>query len=295
MNSALEWLLGYGYVRLREQLHRAEESALLIADREALIAEATRDLLRLQDSNIANAEQLREQLDRARATLASTMGVAIAGLVPASAITGVIAGLNLQPNAPDADVARRIVAQVRRAINEYRDERRYALVRARNQLLRTIFLAGMVTYALLVFALLVPVGRDAIISAVSFFLVGAVVGLFNRLYLDAAVETAVEDYGLSVARLLHTPLLCGLAALGGSLIIPLLSVQINPTPGSIVAGQQTILTPTLESIFNVAQRPFSLVLAAVFGLTPSALISRLQNEAEKYKSDLKSSQAPTTE
>jgi len=34
------------------------------------------------------------------------------------------------------------------------------------------------------------------------------------------------------------------------------------------------------------------VLAAVFGLTPSALISRLQSEAEKYKSDLKSSEAP---
>ncbi len=87
------------------------------------------------------------------------------------------------------------------------------------------------------------VPRPAFTSAIAYFLIGAPVGLFNRLYLDASTETAVEDYGLSAARLLHTPLLCG--------------------------------------------------LAAVFGLTPSALISRLQSEAEKYKSDLKSSEEPS--
>ena len=61
MNSALEWVSGHGYVRLWEQLHRAEEAALLSADPNALIGEATRDALRLRGSNISNRDQLIEQ------------------------------------------------------------------------------------------------------------------------------------------------------------------------------------------------------------------------------------------
>jgi hypothetical protein len=162
-------------------------------------------------------------------------------------------------------------------------------VRARNQLLKTIILTALVTYQLVALAVLSGVPRPAFTSAIAYFLIGATVGLFNRLYLDASTETAVEDYGLSAARLLHTPLLCGLAALGGALIVPLLSAQITPAVDIGTTGA----APPLAVIFDITQRPFTLVLAAVFGLTPSALISRLQSEAEKYKSDLKSSEAPS--
>jgi len=172
--------------------------------------------------------------------LAFNAGVS-AGVVPAS--TSSVAGLAPPFHPPDDLIARRLIRQVRRAINEYRDDRRLALVRARNQLLKTIILTALVTYLLVALAVLSGVPRPAFTSAIACFLIGATVGLFNRLYLDASTETAVEDYGLSAARLLHTPLLCG--------------------------------------------------LAAVFGLTPSALISRLQSEAEKYKSDLKSSEEPS--
>lgn len=165
-------------------------------------------------------------------------------------------------------------------------------MRARNQLYKTIGMPGALTYALLIFPIGVGVPQQTIVSALAFFLVGAVVGLFNPLNLDGSVETAVEDYGLAAVRLLHTPLVSGLAALLGSVTLPLLSVRINPTGDVNAAGQQTIVTPTLQAIFDVTARPFSLVLAAVFGLTPSALLSRLQNEAEKYKSDVKASEAP---
>jgi len=74
-----------------------------------------------------------------------------------------------------------------------------------------------------------------------------------------------------------------------ALIVPLLSAQINPT---IDDNAATVAASSLAAIFDITQRPFTLVLAAVFGLTPSALISRLQSEAEKYKSDLKSSETP---
>jgi hypothetical protein len=284
MNPSLEWALGYGYVRLWERLHRAEEEQLFSAPPDELIAEATRDTLRLKGSNIDNRDQLLDQLQRAASVVAFTAGVSV-GVIPGSSVVGLAPPFH----AADDTIARQMIRQVRRAINEFRDDRRLALVRARNQLLRTIILTAFVTYQLLVLAILAGVPRPAFTSAIAFFLVGATVGLFNRLYLDASTETAVEDYGLSASRLLHTPLLCGLAAVGGALIVPLLSVQINPT---IDASAATIAAPTLTAIFDIAQRPFALVLAAVFGLTPSALISRLQSEAEKYKSDLKTSETP---
>ena len=286
MNHSLEWALGYGYVRLWERLHRIEEEKLFAASPDELIAEAARDTLRLQGSNVDNRDQLLDQLQRAASVLAFNAGVS-AGLVPAP--PSAFAGLAPPFHPPDDVVARRMIRQVRHAINEYRDERRLALVRARNQLLRTIVLTALVTYQLIVLAVLAGAPRPAFTSAIAYLLIGAIVGLFNRLYLDASAETAVEDYGLAAARLLHTPLLCGLAALGGALMVPLLSAQITPTGEGSAA---TIAAPTLGAIFDISQRPFTLVLAAVFGLTPSALISRLQSEAEKYKSDLKNSEAP---
>ncbi|HXD17773.1 MAG TPA: hypothetical protein VN654_12210 [Vicinamibacterales bacterium] len=285
MTTSLEWALGYGYVRLWERLHRAEEEKLFAAPPDELIAEATRDTLRLQGSNLENRDLLLDQLQRAASVLAFNAGVS-AGVVPASA--SVVAGLAPPFHSGDDLIARRLIRQVRRAINEYRDDRRLALVRARNQLLKTIILTALVTYQLVALAVLAGVPRPAFTSAIAYFLIGATVGLFNRLYLDASAETAVEDYGLSAARLLHTPLLCGLAALGGALIVPLLSAQITPAIDTGAAAA----APPLAAIFDITQRPFTLVLAAVFGLTPSALISRLQSEAEKYKSDLKSSEAP---
>lgn len=290
MNVSLEWALGYGYVRLWERLHRIEEERLFAAPPDELVAEAARDTLRLQGSNIDNREQLLDQLQRATSVLAFAGGVS-AGVVPASATAPVVAGLAPPFGPADDAVARRLIRQVRRAINEYRDDRRLALVRARNQLLRTIVLTALVAYQLVVLAVLAGAPRAAFISAIAYVLIGATVGLFNRLYLDASVESAVDDYGLSAARLLHTPLLCGLAALGGALMVPLLSAQITPAADG---GAGAIGAPALGAIFDITQRPFTLVLAAVFGLTPSALISRLQSEAEKYKSDLKSSEAPTT-
>ena len=108
-------------------------------------------------------------------------------------------------------------------------------------------------------------------------------GLFNQLYLDASAETATEDYGLTTARLLHTPLFSGLAAVGGVLLIPILTSGVN--------GAQPSLS--LAKVFNLTQTPFSFVLAAIFGLTPTVLISRLHQEAEQYKADLKSSESLT--
>src|SRR5262245_60906242 len=122
-SNGFEWAFGYGYARAWEQLHRTEEAVLVTAETQTLVAEAARDLLRLHGSNIANRDQLLDQLDRARSVLAASIGVGI-GVVPTPAIVGF--GPPFMPQ--DAEIARRMVGQVRRAINEYRDERRNALI-----------------------------------------------------------------------------------------------------------------------------------------------------------------------
>jgi hypothetical protein len=42
-----DWVLGYGYIKLREQIHRAEENFLLVAPLTTVVAEAWYDKLRL--------------------------------------------------------------------------------------------------------------------------------------------------------------------------------------------------------------------------------------------------------
>jgi hypothetical protein len=114
------------------------------------------------------------------------------------------------------------------------------------------------------------------------------------MYLDANAETAVEDYGLSRMRLFHTPLFSGLAALGGVLVIPMLSVLVNPASGmsGTEGSGQGFVVPPLSEIFDLDKRPFDLAIAAIFGLSPTVLISRLQHEAKRFKADLKSTQTP---
>jgi hypothetical protein len=134
------------------------------------------------------------------------------------------------------------------------------------------------------------VQRGYIVAAAAFYLVGAIVGLFNQLYLEGGTETATEDYGLAAARLFHTPMISGLAALGGVLIIPMFSVLVN----SSIHGKSTVGDVLdLTKLLDLTGQPFSIVLAAIFGLSPTILISRLQQEAEQYKADLKGTESPT--
>src|SRR5262249_2115049 len=156
----------------------------------------------------------------------------------------------------------------RQTINEFRDERRFALVQARNRLMRTVTLTGYIGFLLIAVPILVQIHRDSLTAAIAFYMVGAIIGLFNRLFLDAGTEVATEASGLATARLLHTPLFSGLAALGGALIIPLLSSmasQAMTQASSAAAGL------TWANLFNLSANPFGLVFAALFGLSPAVL------------------------
>jgi hypothetical protein len=257
----------------------------------------------------------------------------------------------------------------------------------------------MTAYTLLAIAIITGAQQSAIAAASAFYLVGATVGLLNQLRGVSQSDTAVEDYGLSIARLIAMPLFCGLAAIGG-VVLTALPQMANPnssltsplaitTPSTLATGvfekpyhqridaaggtppyswsysngplpdgmelettgagdliaklpkslepktqrmtvtaqvkdktgamvekpfflkftsaatkvaenqpvpkAETTSPPTLvrslEDIFNLSKNLIGLLVAAVFGLTPGLLFERLQQQSDKYKSDLKSSEA----
>jgi hypothetical protein len=112
-------------------------------------------------------------------------------------------------------------------------------------------------------------------AAIAFYLVGAVVGLFGELYGTSRRRRGiVEDYGLSIARLLTVPLLAGIAAVGGVLLTRLSGTATSDG------------LPALAQIFSLQKYSFGLVIAAIFGLTPGLLLDRLSQQPEDYKKEL---------
>jgi hypothetical protein len=56
------------------------------------------------------------------------------------------------------------------------------------------------------------------------------------------------------------------------------------------AATSTNTIPSLDSIFDLTSNEKGLVIAAIFGLTPTLLVARLRAQSEGLKSGLKSSE-----
>ncbi len=237
-------------------------------------------------------------------------------------------------------LARAVLRHVRNSINEYRNVRWGGLILARNRLLATTMLTGMILFALLAIAIMSGAKGPTINAATVFFLVGATAGLGNRLRSASQAESAFADYGLSAARLITVPLFSGLGAIGGLMFVaylpfatPQFAPSLSDTPqtmstpspnvpekdapkrtapatgtdekaASKTSAQKTSAVdkaspnkntppprPKLEDIFDFNKNLIGLFVAAVFGLTPGLLFDRMQQQADKYKADLKSSQS----
>jgi hypothetical protein len=127
-----------------------------------------------------------------------------------------------------------------------------------------------------------------VVAAAAFYLVGAMIGLFNRLNGESTTQNDVEDYGLTTVRLILTPVLAGIAAVAGVFLSAMAAGGVSAAiPGSPPSGG----LPMVWTVFNLTTNPFALVLAAVFGLSPGLLINGIQAQAEKYKTALKSTNA----
>jgi hypothetical protein len=255
----LPWLLGTGYIDAWRRLHAIEEALLLLEPVPRVVQDALGDELRLDGSNISQSTAL---LKRLRTAVASLDAKAVRYLKEAP------------PEAESADEpgARAALAQVRAAINEFRDSRREALVRARNRLYATVIFSGTTGCVLLYVAILSGAHKSAVVATAAFYLVGGVIGLVRQLQSASAGATAAQDdYGLGVVRLIQTPLLSGLAGVGGVVL-----VQLGQGAKSF----------SLPDTFDLGKNPYGLVAAALFGLTPALLLSGIQQRIEQYRTDL---------
>jgi hypothetical protein len=277
------WAFGSGYVGLWRRAHRVEEALLMVRPRPTVIGAAVHDMLRLTGSTIPKRERLLSELveamtaidPKATATYLGAEGPRVRGRAPAR-------GSELGP--------RSVLVAVRRSINDFRDQRRAGLVRARNHLLATMAATGLVTYVFLGIAFLMQAQVSAIVAFAAFYLTGAVVGLFRQLQAASTrYAVAEDDFGLSYARLLHAPLFSGLAAVAGVMLTALASqlMLANGTSGAT----NGVTIPSLDQVFSLSTNQGGLVFAAMFGLVPNLFIARLQLRAESYKDDLRSSES----
>jgi hypothetical protein len=302
--ASARWVLGTGYIDMWNRLHAVEESLFLIKPFSDVASDGLNDEMRLKDSNINNSTDYVGKLRLAIEVLGGGDYLSTPPPRPER---------STKKYSPEEKVQARLVMRgVRHTINQYRDSRREGLVRTRNTLMLTGLITGIVGLLILGLAILRRIDDTMLVAGVAFYLVGAIVGLFNQLNTSwgAAGETE-EDFGLTHARLMYTPMLSGLAAIGGVLVVSFLSATLlttspeeitegtgppseaTPGPGAASTSDTESETryarmPTLSEIFSLEDGQFGIVTAAIFGLTPSLLVDRLKGEGEKYKADLQS-------
>lgn len=279
---ALRWALAHGYISVLRALHRVEEALFLVEPVEAVLGDAVHDELSLDQSTIATRDALRTQIAAAKTALlaAPTSGAArpIGSNPPA--------GTQPAPPSPDGALserqARETLRSVRNAINAFRDDARNGVIRARNQLLVVMLVVSLATLALVGLGEAIGVPTVYLTSAAALYLVGAIVGCFNRLRIEAKRSSAGEDFGLFQSRLLATLLMSGLAAVGGVYLVAAL-------PSLISVRNAALPVPHLSMIFDLTSNEGSLLYAAIFGFAPETLTSLLLQGADKLQTDLLSS------
>ncbi len=315
------WMFATGYGNMWRLVHRADEAFINIEPVEAVIHDALHDEMSLQNSTLKNKEDLLKKLrsavktlDRRAATYLSqqppqeddadssspnadrykdkrktsvnwlpkfapffTKGHSEPTREQQPNQNDVKPGKDGDTFSDDIDIktqARTIIREVRFALHQFRDDRWEKLVRVRNHLVRMTLLTGITLYTLIEFAIVADTKVETLKAATFFYLIGAIVGLFSRLYDQAKADTSIDDFRLAAVRLLAAPLYSGLAAIGGVVIV-----------------QRAILTNTNVYDLNLT----NILIAAVFGLTPSLFTNAIQKEADQYKTDLKSTSAPTSD
>ena len=190
--------------------------------------------------------------------------------------------------------ARVTLREVRSTLNDFRDQRWEGIVRQRSRLMMSIAVTGIITHALLCIIILTnppPAVRLNLLAAALFYIIGAVAGVFARFYAESQGSASVDDFGLSTTRLLAIPLLSGLAGVSGVFVLGGLAILGGPALFNINTTQS--MTYGLGRLFS--PEPQFLLAAAIFGLTPNLLIKELQQRAQEYESDLKSSKGAETQ
>ncbi len=282
----LRWALATGYSSVQRTLHRIDEIVVLAQPRDSVIGDAVHDALSLSGSTIADHEVLAARLRTAVQTISPS---AARYFLPRTSEPA-LPSAQVLDDPPTEDEARSVLREVRFAINEFRDDRVDGLIRSRNRLLWVVLTVGITAYLALALALLNGIGEIQVGTIAVLYLVGALAGLLNRLRIESSRSSAIEDFGLHLARLIATPLLSGLAGVAGVYLVaktPEMLLVVNPASSGVA-------TPVLADLFNLTTNQSALLVAAIFGLVPSQLFSGLQRQADRFQADLEKS-APAGE
>lgn len=257
----MRWVNGAGYIAIWQRLHRAEEALLGVEPGDELLDEVIHDELRLKGSAIPNRDDLIGILKTVKKYLCD-------GKVDPTS----------DPCIKNDEEAASALTEVRFSINDFRDTSWNGLLQLRNQTMATVLLTNITLFAFVVVVVVGGARGHAILAATVFYLVGVGVGLLNRLYQHFQALTAVEDYGLTMARLVAIPVYSGAAAVAGVLI-------------TVLAGTATgAKAPDLGNLFIIPPAIGLLVVAAAFGATPDLVLKRLADASEKFKSGIQSTQ-----
>ena len=267
--TPLRWLGGYGYVSLWRRVHRVEEVLLETAPVAELRIAALEDVARLRKTSVDSSDVLGAALRELLGEPAEPPNATTAG--PGQA-TPPVAAQRL-----DDPQGRALVRAARYAMNCYRDDLRQGLVLLRNLMFETMVYTSLVCVGLLALAVGVLGAdyREHVATALAYYMIGALVGLFAELYVRSRRSRGVvHDFGLAHARVLTVPVLSGIAAVGGVVL-----ARLGGTAGT---GDDV----TLEDVFLLGEYPFGVVVAAIFGLTPGLLLARLRTETDEYEKAL---------
>jgi len=294
-HCGVEWALGTGYTTAWRIVHRAQEALIEVEATQEVIADVIHDVDAIKSSAMSNCDSLIEKSLLAVKDLCPEAMEYFADLKSNKNYADLFKENAAGQPTRSKEMALETIRQVKHSLNVYQDNLRATLVRARNHLSVSIALTGFVTHLLLCIVILIGNSPDAnkaaniaagmhsaIIAATAYYMVGAVAGLFGRFYNEANSGNAPDDYGLFLSRLVATPLLSGLAAIGGVLITATL-----PTLDGLKA-------PELGAIFNNALSMEYLFAAAIFGFTPNLIIKSFQQRAQKYATDLQNSKGEGT-
>jgi hypothetical protein len=300
----LRWVLASGYTGLRRELHRVEEALYSVESESQLVGDVIHDDLSLEDSGLRNRFTLRRMIRDALGVVSPGASHTLLRPVPALPAASVLAGAVPAGDASAGGVglttaeAREALREVRFAINDYRDDIMDSFALGRNKLVWTFLAVALTTYAFIGLGMLFGIPRTALVSVSVLFLVGSLVGLFNRLRVESSRSSTVEDYGLYLARLVTGALLSGLAGVAGVYLIaqaPAFLTPLTSTTAGAAASVQVVPAPkNLADVYDLTANQLALFVAAVFGLAPSTLTARLQAQVDRLERDLQRSEPATS-
>jgi Cyanobacterial TRADD-N associated 2-Transmembrane domain len=295
--ARLPWVLGLGYVVAWFKIHRAEEALMEVEPIEMVVREAYHDQMAISSSSMKSRRELLDRLQLAMEILDPSMAQVFSTGSKSMDIPKEREDTKQETSDKQAPVAESIekeansrltLREIRRTLNEFRDLLWEGLIRARNRLVGAIFAISFATYLLLCLTILsfspaysdFSSGRSVILTTATVYIIGAITGLFGRIYRESTVITAIDDYGLSIIRIIITFLLSGLASVGGVLITAILYGTIS--------GEPTIYS--LQGISEL-QELLYLLVAIISGLTSNLISGRIWKTADYYMSALVNSKA----